>query len=164
MVSAALIIIRRVGDCCDMLLHYEKKHSQWGSFSGKSDASDASLRETAVREFAEEWRLATGAVPSASTVGALRSGVFHQFEVVHCKMTCFLVVAPPALLEAVENAVGSSLQWAPVSGLPSKSRFPVKMQASNIKKQWGRISQKLAALDAKSSAAAAGANPPGFPF
>ena len=141
--AAALVVVRPGATRCEMLIHYEQNHVKWGSFSGKVEPQDAGARDTALREFEEEWRLATGSTLPASTVTALRSGIFHEFQVAPCKMACFVVVAPPALQEATQSLVGSTLKWVAIDCIPRASRFPLQMQASHLKKQWSVLAGAL---------------------
>ena len=66
--AAALVVVRPGATRCEMLIHYEQQHVKWGAFSGKAEPRDAGARDTAMREFEEEWRLATGLTLPASTV------------------------------------------------------------------------------------------------
>ena len=105
-----------------VLAWYEKKHKKWGLFGGKAEPADQedSCR-TAIREFQEEWKQATGIALDKQFVKDLHS-LGRQIIIPNKGGTVHTMSATPWMVKA--EKVHSALRW--VSSASEDQRFPLR--------------------------------------
>jgi hypothetical protein len=103
------------------VLAHREKTGKWGPFGGKVEERDGGdAIQTALREFCEEWKDATG-LDAAEGVKALLSSA-ETFPLPPCHAVVYKIDAPDWLVEAEQQH--DELQW--VCSVDTEHRYPLQ--------------------------------------